>query len=68
MVWTGGMPLGLFKGERTYGITPNDNGGVTFSMREAFSGPLSGMVTKSIPDLNPSFAEFAACLKKTAEG
>lgn len=67
MVWSGGMPLGLFKGERTYAITPIDAGGVTFTMREVFSGLMAGMITKSIPDLNPSFDEFVACLKREAE-
>ena len=33
------MPLGLFKGERTYLVEPRE--GVThFAMTEAFSGPL----------------------------
>ncbi len=66
MVWTGGMPLGLFKGERTYTLTPRD-GGVEFSMREVFSGPMAGLITKSIPDLQPSFDEFASALKRRAE-
>lgn len=69
MVWRGGMPLGfLFKGERTYTVTPAGDGMVEFTMREVFSGLFSSMITKSIPDLQPSFDEFAACLKKRAEG
>jgi hypothetical protein len=66
MVWTGGMPLGLFKGERTFLLTPRD-GGIEFSMTEVFSGLMAPLITKSIPDLQPAFAEFAACLKRTAE-
>ncbi|HWB10762.1 MAG TPA: SRPBCC domain-containing protein [Pirellulales bacterium] len=66
MVWAGGMPLGLFKGVRTYTLTPTD-GGVEFAMREAFSGPLSSLIARSIPDLQPSFDEFAAALKRRAE-
>src|ERR1700678_3014630 len=31
MVWSSGMPLGLFKGERTFTLEPG-SGGVTFSM------------------------------------
>jgi len=38
MVLTGGMPLGLFNGERTYTLSPNPDGSVKFSMREAFTG------------------------------
>jgi hypothetical protein len=66
MVWSGGMPLGLFKGERTFRLTPRDSG-VEFSMTEVFSGPLAPLITKSIPDLQPAFDEFAACLKRRAE-
>lgn len=67
MVWTGGMPLGLFKGERTFQLTPRPDGGVDFHMREEFTGLLSPMIGKSIPDLQPAFNEFAAALKKRAE-
>ncbi len=66
MVWTGGMPLGLFKGERTYVLAPT-NGGVEFSMTEVFSGLLSPLIEKSIPDMQPAFDQFAACLKRRAE-
>jgi hypothetical protein len=67
MVWSGGMPLGLFKGERTFTLTPQPGGAVEFSMREEFSGLLSPLIGRSIPDLQPAFDEFAAALKKEAE-
>lgn len=67
MVWRGGMPLGLFKGERTYTLTERQDGKVEFSMREAFSGLLAPMITRSIPDLQPSFDAFVAALKQQAE-
>src|SRR5580693_2733658 len=41
MVWTGGMPLGLFKGVRTFTLTASANGEVDFSMREEYTGPLA---------------------------
>ena len=66
MVWTGGMPLGLFTGTRTFTLTETV-GGTDFSMEEVYSGPLASVVTRSIPDLAPSFEEFALCLKTTAE-
>lgn len=66
MIWSGGMPLGLFKGQRTYTLTPNA-GGVEFAMREEFSGLMAPLITKSIPDLQPSFEAFAADLKRRAE-
>jgi hypothetical protein len=67
MVWTGGMPLGLFKGERTFTLTERGDGTVEFRMSEAFSGLLSPLIERSIPNLQPSFDEFAASLKKRAE-
>ena len=66
MVWRGGMPLGLFTGTRTFTLTPNDTG-TTFHMQEVFTGLMSGMITKSMPDLTPSFTKFAQTLKATAE-
>jgi hypothetical protein len=67
MVWSGGMPLGLFKGERTYTLSPAGNGETSFKMREEYSGPMLGMIWKSIPDLGPAFQEFAQSLKREAE-
>ena len=68
MVWSDGMPLGLFKGVRTYTLTQQTGGGVEFAMREVYSGLVAPMITRSIPDLQPAFDEFAAALKKRAEG
>ena len=66
MVWQGGMPFGLFTGTRTFELL--DNGGsTTFEMQEVFSGALSGLIVKSIPDLAPSFEKFAQALKEKAE-
>jgi hypothetical protein len=67
MVWTGGMPLGLFTGTRSFTLTPGSNGEVAFAMREAFSGLLAPLITRSIPDLQPAFDTFAADLKRRAE-
>src|ERR1700682_3944624 len=36
MVWSGGMPLGLFTGTRSYTLTPTSEGEVAFAMREEF--------------------------------
>jgi hypothetical protein len=66
MVWRGGMPLGLFRGVRTYELEPRP-GGTEFRMREEFSGPLLPVIWRSIPDLGPSFRQFAAGLKAEAE-
>ncbi|MFT3710799.1 MAG: SRPBCC domain-containing protein [Archangium sp.] len=66
MVWEGGMPLGLFRGVRTFKLSPKD-GGVQFEMTEAFSGLMAGLITKSIPDLTPSFERFANGLSALAQ-
>ena len=67
MVWSGGMPLGLFKGVRTYTLTPEGDGATRFTMREEYTGPLLPMIWRSIPDLGPSFEQFATGLKGRAE-
>ena len=48
-------------------MTFEGDGTVKFAMREAYSGLLASLITKSIPDLQPSFDEFAANLKKRSE-
>ena len=67
MVWSGGMPLGLFKGVRTYTLTPQGNGTTKFLMREEYTGPKLPMIWRSIPDHGPSFTQFANGLKQRAE-
>jgi len=67
MVWIGGMPLGLFRGVRTYTLSSKGEHATDFTMHEAYSGPLAGMITRSIPDLQPAFDEFARSLKLKAE-
>jgi hypothetical protein len=67
MVWSGGMPLGLFTGSRSFTLTPAAGDEVAFEMREEFSGLLAPLITRSIPDLQPAFETFAADLKRRAE-
>jgi hypothetical protein len=68
MVWSSGMPLGLFRGTRTYSLEPlADGGGTDFAMTEVYSGALAGLIGRSIPDLGPSFESFAQALKEAAE-
>lgn len=67
MTWTGGMPIpGIFRGVRTFRVGPHGDGS-TFHMREEFSGLLLGPIFRSMPDLQPSFDQFAAGLKARAE-
>jgi hypothetical protein len=67
MVWSGGMPLGLFRGVRTYSLTPGADGTTRFHVREEYTGPMLPLIWRSMPDLQPSFDEFAAGLKRRAE-
>jgi hypothetical protein len=67
MAWSGGMPLGLFKGVRTFTLTPAGEGATQFGLREEYSGPLVPMMWRSMPDLGPSFTKFASGLKQRAE-
>lgn len=67
LVLTGGMPLGLFKSERTHTLTENSDGSTAFRTEEVFSGPLLPVFGRSLPDLTENFRSFAAALKKRAE-
>jgi len=55
------------KGERTFVVTAKASDTVEFSMVEVFDGLLAGAIGQSIPNLQPAFDEFAACLKARAE-
>jgi hypothetical protein len=61
------MPLGLFKGERTFTLSPQSQGATKFTLREEFSGPLLALIGRSIPDMTSTFEQFAAGLKSRAE-
>lgn len=67
MRWRGGLPLGLFVGERTFRLDPQGDGSTEFMVREEHTGPLAGLLGRAIPDLNPSFRQFAAGLKARSE-
>jgi hypothetical protein len=67
MVWSGGMPLGLFTGTRTFVLTLTASGDVDFAMDETYRGVVAPLIVRSIPDLQPAFDTFAADLKRCAE-
>jgi hypothetical protein len=66
MAWTGGMPLGLMKGVRTFSLTPEGDS-TRFHLREEFTGPMLPLIWRSMPDMQPSFEKFATGLKARAE-
>ena len=65
--FSGGMPLGLFRGVRTFEVSPDGTAGTTFRVSEEYTGPLLMRVWRSMPDLGPSFDRFAKGLKRRAE-
>ena len=66
MTWSGGMPLGLFRGVRTFTLA--DEGGSTrLSVTEEFTGPLVKPMARSMPDLQPSFDQYVAGVRTRAE-
>ena|SRR6266851_9342754 len=67
MVWTGGLPLGLFTGRRTFSLKPRDGGMVEFTLHLQFSGPMSPLIAKSLGDRQPDIDALAEGLKNCAE-
>ena len=66
MVWRDGMAP-MFKGVRTYTLTPKADGSTDFTMVEVFSGLMLPMIAGSLPDFGPTFEQYASDLKREAE-
>lgn len=66
MVWSDGFAP-MFKGIRTFTLSPQADGSTDFSMREVFSGVMLPMIAGSLPDFGPAFEQYAADLKREAE-
>jgi hypothetical protein len=66
MTWTGGFSP-LFKGLRTFELTPRADGSTDFVMEERFSGLVLPFVRGSMPDFGPVFERYANDLKREAE-
>ncbi len=67
MTWTGGIPLGLFKGVRTFRIRPDTATSTRFAVEEVFSGPLLPLLGRSLPDMTEPFEQLTRGLKERAE-
>ena len=67
MVWSDGMAP-MFKGVRTFTLTPGADGNTEFSMTEYFSGLMLPMIKGSLPDFGPIFEKYAEDLKRAAVG
>ena len=66
MVWSDGVAP-MFKGVRTFRLTPVEFGSTVFSMVEVFSGAVLPMIKGSLPDFGPAFEQYVADLKREAE-
>lgn len=67
MVWASGAAP-FFRGVRTYTLSENPDGTVTFIMHEKIRGLMFPMAAKSLPPFNESFEQYAKDLKAEAEG
>ena len=67
MVWSDGIPLGLFRGARSFDVVPRGDGTSEFKMEEVYSGLMAPLITRSIPEMTDSFEKFADGLKEAAE-
>ena len=66
MVWSDGRAP-MFRGVRTYTLTPNEDGTTTFSMDEVFKGLMLPLIARTLPDFKPVFEQYALDLKNEAE-
>lgn len=66
MEWTGGMPLGLFTGRRTFTVAPRDRQ-TEFRMNLEMTGLLAPLIIRSVGDRQPEIDGFASALKAHAE-
>lgn len=64
MTWTGGMAP-LFKGTRTFVLTPRTDGDTDFTLEERFSGLLVSLMEGA--DFGPILERYASDLKSEAE-
>jgi hypothetical protein len=67
MTWAGGFTP-VFKGVRTFVLTPRTDGSTDFAMSERFSGLMLPLVKRSLPEFGPVFERYARGLKRAAEG
>jgi hypothetical protein len=66
MVWSDGFAP-MFRGVRTFTLSPGPDGTTAFSMVEVLSGVMLPMIKGSLPDFGPTFEAYAADLKREAE-
>jgi len=65
MVWSDGNAM--FKGVRTYTLSPKADGSTDFTMSEVYTGLMLPMIAGSLPDFAPAFEQYVSDLKREAE-
>jgi len=65
MVWSDGNAM--FKGVRTYTLSPKGDGSTDFTMSEVYTGLMLPMIAGSLPDFAPAFEQYVSDLKREAE-
>jgi hypothetical protein len=58
--------MGLFTGVRTFTLSPQD-GKTQLRVREEFSGPLLGLIWRTVPDLGQDCTGYVNAVKERAE-
>ena len=66
MVWSDGLAL-IFRGMRTFVLTPRSTSSTDFVMEERFSGAMFAFTKSMLPDFRPIFEAYANDLKREAE-
>jgi hypothetical protein len=66
MEWSDGFAP-MFRGVRTFKLTPKAGGVTEFSMQETFSGLMLPMIKGSLPNFAPAFESYATDLQRVAE-
>jgi len=66
MMWSDGFPL-VFRGARSFVLTPHGDSSTDFVMEERFSGLMFALVKRMLPDFRPIFEAYANDLKREAE-
>lgn len=67
MTWTGGLPLRLLRGVRTFRLDPAGPGRTRFTMREEIGGPIAWLAMRLPGGGLTTFDRFAVALKERAE-
>jgi hypothetical protein len=66
MTWTGGLPLGLLTGVCTFTLEPKD-GMTHLRVKGEFTGPLRGLLGKTMPDARQPLIDYVNAVRKRSE-